>query len=86
MEEMRLIEVDIICAGLNLCVKNDLLQTRQLYYVIAQGYNNKKLDPKKIFPLPYDNSKKNSEKFTKKDAERLKQFMKFMNKKEQVQN
>lgn len=84
MEEMRMIEVDIICSGLNLCVKNDLLQTRQLYYVIAQGYSQKKLDPKRIFPLPYDNGGKGT-KLTKKDADKLKKFMNFMNKKGQTQ-
>ena len=68
---MQWYELEACINGLENNRKNEWEQTRKLFHVTAQVNSTKELDPKKIFPLPWDEENRDTT-ISNEDIERLK--------------
>lgn len=77
LDEMTWAEVDAYLTGLDEAERTSWDQTRMIMYTVAQCNSRKKLRPKDILPLPWDDEKPQHEEIDWAEVERMRAEVKL---------
>lgn len=77
LDEMSWQEIDAYLMGMEEAERNSWDQTRLIMYAVAQSNSRKRLRPKDVLPLPWDNEKPKDDDIDWAEVERMRAEIKL---------